>query len=171
MEEKKSCITSSKTNRTIYQCFYKKNTMVECPLYFKKFSVLFIVEHAADCSSKFDMLYVNSAHEVEDGKMDINDVTVPYGREEEEVDNVIQDNIEADTVTNDLRKKLQLLGEHSSNIQRHAWIDFCSFLSKPWVVAKQKCLVVKFIGEVALDTGGPVRVPFACKFIRLNFFS
>ena len=63
-EGKKSCATtSSKTNRTIDQCFQKK-TMVECPVCFKKFSVLFIEEHAADCSSKFDVLYVNSPDEM-----------------------------------------------------------------------------------------------------------
>ena len=104
-EGKKSCTTSSsKTNRTIDQCFQKK-PMVECPVCFKKFSVLFTEEQASDCSSKFDVLYVNSADEMEDGKIDINDVTVPYGREEEEVENGIQEDIEADTVTNDLRKK------------------------------------------------------------------
>ena len=141
---------------------------------FKKFSVLFIEEHAADCSSKFDILYVNSADdEMEDGQIDINDVTVPYGREEEEVKNAIQEeHTDADTVTNDLRKILQLLGENSINIQRrHAWTNFCSFLSKPWVAAKHKCLVVTFIGEAAVDTGGPMRELFGCKFIRLNFFS
>ena len=36
---------------------FRKKTMVECPVCFKKFSVLFIEEHAADCSSKFDVLY------------------------------------------------------------------------------------------------------------------
>ena len=78
-EGKKSCATSSsKTNRTIDQCF-QKETMVKCPVCFKKFSVLFIEEHAADCSSKLDV-YVNSTDEMEDGKIDINDVTVPYGR-------------------------------------------------------------------------------------------
>ena len=52
---------------------------MKCPVCFKKFSVLFIEEHAADCSSKLDV-YVNSTDEMEDGKIDINDVTVPYGR-------------------------------------------------------------------------------------------
>ena len=36
------------------------------------------------------------------------------------------------------------------------------------------CLVVAFIGEArreAVDTGGPMRELFGCKFIRLNFFS
>ena len=41
--------------------------MVECPVCFKKLSDLFIEEHAADCSSKFDILYVDSADEMEDG--------------------------------------------------------------------------------------------------------
>ena len=57
-EGKNSCTTSSKTKRTFDQCF-QKITMVECPVCFKKFSVLFIEEHAADCSSRFDMLYVD----------------------------------------------------------------------------------------------------------------
>ena len=43
----------------------------------------------------------------------INDITVPYGNAEEEVENAIQENmIEADTVTNDLRKELELFGVH-----------------------------------------------------------
>ena len=46
------------------------------------------------------------ADEREDGKIDINDVTVPYDREEEEVENAIHEDIEADTVTNDLRKEI-----------------------------------------------------------------
>ena len=57
-EGKNSCTTSSKTKRTFDQCF-QKITMVECPVCFKKFSVLFIEEHAAHCSSRFNMLYVN----------------------------------------------------------------------------------------------------------------
>ena len=39
---------------------------------FKKFSALFIEEHAADCSSKFNLLYNNFADETYDGKIDIN---------------------------------------------------------------------------------------------------
>ena len=39
---------------------------------------------------------------MDDVKIDINDVTIPYGREEEGVENAIQENmIEADTVISD----------------------------------------------------------------------
>ena len=47
----------------------------------------------------------------------INDVTVPYDREGKEKENTIHENmIEADAVTNDLQKKLQLPGERSLNV-------------------------------------------------------
>ena len=53
-------------------------------------------------SSEFDVLCVNSTDEMDDVKIDINDVTIPYGREEEGVENAIQENmIEADTVISD----------------------------------------------------------------------
>ena len=53
-----------------------------------------------------------------------------YGGQEEEVENAIQENmIEVDAVTNDLRKKIQSLGEHCINIQRrHTWTEFCLFV-------------------------------------------
>ena len=66
--------------------------MVEWPVCFKKSSILFIEEHAAACSSKFNVLFeVNSADEIEDGKKDISDVTSSHGEEDEE-ENVIQEN-------------------------------------------------------------------------------
>ena len=59
---------------------------------FKKSSVLFIEEHAAACSSKFNVLFeVNSADEIDDGKTDISDVTILHGEEHEE-ENVTQEN-------------------------------------------------------------------------------
>ena len=65
---------------------------MECPVCFKKSSVLFIEEHAAACSSKFNVLFeVKSADEIDDGKTDISDVTILHGEEDEE-ENVTQEN-------------------------------------------------------------------------------
>ena len=41
--------------------------MVESKVCFMKFSVLFIEKHAADFTLKFDILYVNSANEMDYG--------------------------------------------------------------------------------------------------------
>ena len=76
---------------------------------------------------------------------------------------------ETDIGTNYLRKKLQIWGEHSLNIRRrHAWIDFRSFLSKPWVFTKQIFGCDVYWG-ISCKYLGAMRELFDCKFIRLNF--
>ena len=66
MKEKVLVLPAAKPTELLISVF-RKTQMVECPVCFKKFSDLFIEEHAADCSSKFDILYVDSADEMEDG--------------------------------------------------------------------------------------------------------
>ena len=65
-EGRKSC-TSSKINRAFVSVFSEK-PLVECLVCFKKFSVLFTEDQPADCFSKFEVLYVNSADEIGDDK-------------------------------------------------------------------------------------------------------
>ena len=81
--------------------------MVECPVFFKKSSILFIEEHAAAFSSKFNVLFeVNPADEIDDGKTDTSDVTIPHGKKMKK--RTLYKKTETDIVTNYLRKKLQI---------------------------------------------------------------
>ena len=123
-----------------------------CLVCFKKFSVLFIEEHAADCSPKFNLLYNNSADETDDGKIDINKW---YYRS---LWQRRRGSRECYTRKHDWsRYSYQWFEERtkafwstsSINIPwRHAWTDFCSFLSQPWVTAKHKCWIYsKNIGQ------------------------
>ena len=68
MKEKNLVLLAAKPTELLISVFRKK----QCLVCFKKFSVLFTEEHAADCSSKLKPLYVNSADETDDGKIDIN---------------------------------------------------------------------------------------------------
>ena len=51
MKEKNLALLAAKQTELLISVFRKK-TIVECPVCFKKFLVLFIQEHAADCASK-----------------------------------------------------------------------------------------------------------------------
>ena len=57
MKEKNLVLLAAKQTELLISVFRKK-TIVECPVCFKKFLVLFIQEHAADCASKSIYIYI-----------------------------------------------------------------------------------------------------------------
>ena len=154
-----SCSSSSKTTSILSYFTSKK---ISCPICYQHFFPNVLEEHAGTCAEeKYDNLIV---YDIDDD-MDIDpnldpNETVPCTESNQEVSKE-ESLLQGEKVLEELKTQQNSGRMEVFKCRRQcAWLDFISHVKKPWANCHNN-IVVTFLMESAVDTGGPKREFFA----------
>ena len=144
--------------------FLPQSELKVCPIWFKRFPASDIECHAAACAIKFDQNLDDSILEIYDSG-ETSEETLPYmvQCEEEKVKEVNPQQNPAllqKTLT-ELHGKQKKSSHINLHIRRkYGWQDFINYQDGKKPFKETANLIVMFIGEQSIDTGGPARREF-----------